>query len=69
MAPFTDMARPFTRNADGSWTCVKALLLEAPLVKVWLSPGMVFRRGQSFLGVNVVAKLEEMERSATRRTR
>jgi hypothetical protein len=58
---------PFVRRPDGSWLCTNKVLLDAPLLKVWLGEGMVFRRGQHFLGVNVVATLEKMRRQADKR--
>jgi hypothetical protein len=49
---------PFTRNADGSWTCTEATTLAHPAGRIQVTEGSRFYPGTSFMGIDVVGWLE-----------
>jgi len=53
-----DQCKSFRKNSDGSWTCVSKIRIAGPLARSFISPGITFRPGQLFLGIDVVATLE-----------
>jgi hypothetical protein len=48
----------FARNADGSWTATRAAFLNGPNFSV--RAGGVFRRGDTYKGYDLAAKLDEV---------
>ncbi len=56
----------FEKKSDGSWVCIKNSDLITNTQKVIrIAPGMLFKKGGTFLGLDVVGALEKM--SATPR--
>jgi hypothetical protein len=51
---------PFTRNADGSWTCNEATTLAHPAGRIQIAECTCFRPGKTFMGIDVVRWLEEL---------
>jgi len=50
----------FRKNPDGSWTCIKpAAIMKPDGGVVELSPGITFRKGVAFMGVDVAGLLDE----------
>jgi hypothetical protein len=54
-----DFYRAFSRNADGSWTCVAPATLVHPRGRIQVAEGACFHPGVIFMGVDVAAWLEE----------
>jgi hypothetical protein len=51
----------FEKKADGSWVCVKNSDVTTNTQKVIrIAPGMLFKKGGTFLGLDVVEALEKM---------
>lgn len=61
-----DFYRSFTRNADGSWTCIAAATLVHPAGRIQVAEGTCFYPGTTFMGVDLVRWLEaqDMNRNA-----
>jgi len=57
-----ELRRAFTRNPDGSWTCVQAIRIEHPRGRIEVIPGTRLARDTRFMGVDLAAWLEEMLR-------
>jgi len=49
----------FSRNPDGSWTCVSAGTFTGPNGRIQVSPGSTFYRGTMFMGFDLAAWLDE----------
>ena len=54
-----DFARHFSRNADGSWTCVSPTTLNTPKGRIQVTVGSRFYPGTRFMGVALADWLEE----------
>ena len=52
-------ANAFKRDVDGSWRCLKACTIDMKNKALVLTPGMEFKKGISFLGVDVTKWLDE----------
>jgi len=48
----------FRKNPDGSWTSIDAVFIEGPNGKINVGPGMTFRQGALFLGLDLAAWLD-----------
>ena len=51
--------RAFSRNSDGSWTCVAAATLLHPAGRVQVAEGTLLYPGTNFMGVDLVRLLED----------
>ena len=49
----------FHRNDDGSWTCIAPATLDHPGGRLQVTEGTTFAPGSRFMGVDIVAWLEE----------
>jgi hypothetical protein len=49
----------FWRNADGSWICTEPVTLNHPHGRMQVTPGTTFRRGESFMGVDLALWLDD----------
>jgi hypothetical protein len=47
----------FQNNSDGSWTVLQRAYL--PTLYVWVNAGVTFTPGQTFLGTDMVGKLNQ----------
>ena len=48
----------FVQNADGSWSPNKQVVIEGPNGTITIGPGMSFRKGVQFMGVDIAEVLE-----------
>ena len=55
----TVTCQAFRKNSDGSWTSVQVTDIYAPIGAIRIGPGMMFRRGGTFYGIDVVALLDQ----------
>lgn len=58
-----DFYRAFTRNDDGSWTCIEPTTIPHRAGRVQVAEGTRFHPGSTFMGIDV-ARLLEAERPA-----
>jgi len=49
----------FEKNADGTWTSIRATALKVGNRTIAISQGIVFKKGEPFLAVDVAEWLEE----------
>lgn len=49
----------FKRNDDGSYSVIKPVVIEGPNGKISLNPGITFRRGVAFMGIDIAKILDE----------
>lgn len=49
----------FKKNDDGTWTSLQTTFVNSPVGEVRIKPGMTFKPGRTFIGVDVVALLEK----------
>jgi hypothetical protein len=54
-----DFFRAFTRNPDGSWTCLRPATIAHPAGRIQVAEGSRFYPGTSFMGVDLARWLEE----------
>ena len=54
----TKLSKTFTRNDDGSWTCIALASLDGPNGRIQVTPGTTIAPGEKFMGVELVAWLE-----------
>ena len=54
----------FISNPDGSWSSIRYATLPGLIGIIEIRPGMVFRKGEEYLGIDVAALLDEHSRSA-----
>jgi hypothetical protein len=54
--------RSFVRNPDGSWTCIAGTTVIHPRGRMQVAEGSRFYPGTEFMGVDIVALLEEDRR-------
>ncbi len=52
----------FRRNPDGSWTVTAPVTVNGPNGSISLSPGISFRRGVAFQGLDIAAWLDSQYR-------
>jgi len=57
-----DFYRAFSRSSDGWWTCVAPVTLERPAGRVQVAEGTRLCAGMMFMGIDVVALLEDERR-------
>ncbi len=51
----------YQKNADGSWTCVKNSDITTKTGQVVrIAPGTTFKKGGTFLGLDIVGVLEQI---------
>ena len=55
--------KAFSKNSDGSWTCVQVTDIYAPIGAIRINPGMTFRKGRMFCGIDVAALLDQSSTS------
>ena len=53
-----NILQSFRRNTDGSWTCIAPVTLEGPQGRIQVVEGASFRRGSSFMGVDIARFLD-----------
>ena len=58
--------KAFQREGDGSWRCVAPATWDGP-PRVQVNPGMQFRPGNPFMGVDLAALLEQQHRKDQQR--
>ncbi|MGH8668030.1 MAG: hypothetical protein ACREUH_02260 [Burkholderiales bacterium] len=51
--------RAFRRNPDGSWSCVQPATIPHPTGRIEIAVGTRLERGRRFMGVDVVAWIED----------
>jgi hypothetical protein len=49
----------FTRDPTGGWRCIAPAEIDLPTGRVQVTAGMLFRRGERFMNVDLAALLEE----------
>jgi len=54
-----EVLKAFTRNPDGSWTCVSPVRIDHPRGRIEVTPGTRLAPGTMFMGVDLAAWLEE----------
>ena len=54
-----NLIEAFRQNADGSWSCVRPTTLEHPAGRIQVTPGNTFRKGTSFMGIDVAEWLDQ----------
>ena len=54
--------KAFTRNPDGSWTCVTPVTIDHPRGRIEVTAGTRLAPNTIFMGVDLVAWLEEQAR-------
>ncbi len=52
----------FRRKRDGSWTCLAPATIEHPKGQIVVTPDSRFMPGTVFMGVDLAAYLEELNR-------
>jgi hypothetical protein len=52
----------FRRKSDGSWTCLAPATIEHPKGQILVTPDSRFMPGTVFLGVDLAAYLDELNR-------
>ena len=52
----------FKRNTDGSWTCIRNVTLNGPGGRIQVTQGATFRRGNSFMGIDLAGFLDQQAR-------
>jgi hypothetical protein len=57
-----EILKAFTRNPDGSWTCVTAVTIDHPRGRIEVTPGTRVAPNTVFMGVDLAAWLEEQAR-------
>ena len=50
--------RNFQRDAAGTWRCISAATLDLPTGRIQVTPGSVFARGTTFMGIDLAQMLE-----------
>jgi hypothetical protein len=53
-----DFINAFVREPDGSWKCIEPATFNGP-PRVQVVPGMQFRMGKTFMGVDLATLLEQ----------
>ncbi len=51
----------FKKNPDGSWSCVKQVTIKGPSGEIRIGPGMSFREGVQFMGIDLAALLNQQK--------
>jgi hypothetical protein len=59
VVPVHELRQHFSRDRQGSWTCMKSATLELPTGHIEVAVGTRFTRGTSFMGVDLAALLDE----------
>jgi hypothetical protein len=54
-----DVRRAFWRNEDGSWICIDPVTIDHPKGRMQVAPGMTFRPGMLYMGVDLASWLDE----------
>jgi len=54
-----DFYQAFTRNPDGSWTCVQPATLTHPAGRIQVTEGSRFYPGTIFMGVDIARWLDQ----------
>jgi len=54
--------KAFQRNDDGSWTCIARVVIDHPRGRIEVAPGTRLAPNAVFMGVDLVAWLEEQAR-------
>jgi len=49
----------FQKNDDGSYSVTKPVVIKGPNGEINLNPGMTFRRGVMFMGIDIAKTLDE----------
>ena len=49
----------FTRDATGAWRCIEPADIDLPTGRVQVAAGMVFRKGERFMNVDLAVLLDE----------
>ena len=57
-----EVLKAFTRNPDGSWTCIAPVRIEHPRGRIEVTRGARIAPGTMFMGVDLAAWLEEQSR-------
>lgn len=57
--------KAFRRNADGSWTCIKAATLQGPSGRIQVTEGSTFFPGTVFMGIELAVWLDEQSGAST----
>jgi len=57
-----EVLKAFTRNPDGSWTCTAPIRIDHPRGRIEVTPGTRVAPNTIFMGVDLVAWLEEQAR-------
>jgi hypothetical protein len=52
----------FRRNADGSWSCIRNVTLNGPSGRIQVTEGSTFRRGMTFMGIDLAGFLDAQAR-------
>jgi hypothetical protein len=62
-----DKLRHFRRDEAGVWACVDPVELELPTGRIQVAVGERFRRGTTFMGVDIAQLLDEQAREDDKR--
>jgi len=49
----------FRKNPDGSWACIKPVTIRGPAGEIKISPGLTFRKGVYFMGIDLATLLDQ----------
>jgi hypothetical protein len=49
----------FQKNPDGSWSAKQQITITGPNGQVTISPGVSYRPGVAFMGIDLAAQLEQ----------
>jgi hypothetical protein len=49
----------FRRESDGQWACVAPATIDLPTGRIQVTPGMKFKRGTTFMNVELAKMLDE----------
>ncbi len=49
----------FQKNPDGTWTCIKPVTVQTPMGELKFLPGMTFRKGAQYDGIDVATLLDQ----------
>lgn len=56
-----ELLESFRHEKDGSWTCLKPVMIDGPVHNIALMPGVIVTYKDMFMGFDLARKLETLE--------
>jgi hypothetical protein len=64
VADMASFRKHFSRDKEGSWTCMEGCAIDLPGGRIQIAVGTRLTRGTSFMGVDLATMLDEYHASA-----